>query len=294
MRIQCVRKAAAFISLGIISTLIAIPQAISAQNYPTRPIRLIIPFPPGGSTDTYARVISPKVSESIGQQVVIDNRTGAGGAIGAELAAKAPADGYTIRLGQTANLAIGPALRAKNPYDPINDFAAISLVQKASSVLVVSPSSPIKTLKDLVELAKKKPEGLTYGSAGIGTAGHLNGHLLNVAAGINLTHVPYKGAAPAMLDLQAGRITLIATSIGSSAGMIRQGKIRAIASTGSKRARQLPDVPTAMEQGLNNFDVTTWHVFMAPAKTPPGQWLLDRHADRHFWRSGLRFGGVCP
>jgi len=278
MRIQCVRKAAAFISLGIISTLIAIPQAISAQNYPTRPIRLIIPFPPGGSTDTYARVISPKVSESIGQQVVIDNRTGAGGAIGAELAAKAPADGYTIWLGQTANLAIGPALRAKNPYDPINDFAAISLVQKASSVLVVSPSSPIKTLKDLVELAKKKPEGLTYGSAGIGTAGHLNGHLLNVAAGINLTHVPYKGAAPAMLDLQAGRITLIATSIGSSAGMIRQGKIRAIASTGSKRARQLPDVPTAMEQGLKNFDVTTWHVFMAPAKTPPAMIdLLNKH-----------------
>jgi tripartite-type tricarboxylate transporter receptor subunit TctC len=278
MRIQCVRKAAAFVSLGIISALIAIPQAISAQNYPTRPIRLIIPFPPGGSTDTYARVISPKVSESIGQQVVIDNRTGAGGAIGAELAAKAPADGYTIWLGQTANLAIGPALRAKNPYDPINDFAAISLVQKASSVLVVSPSSPIKTLNDLVELAKKKPEGLTYGSAGIGTAGHLNGHLLNVAAGINLTHVPYKGAAPAMLDLQAGRITLMATSIGSSAGMIRQGKIRAIASTGSKRARQLPDVPTAMEQGLKNFDVTTWHVFMAPAKTPPAMIdLLNKH-----------------
>lgn len=277
MHFQCTRTAAAFISLGIISALVA-PQAISAQNYPARPIRLIIPFPPGGSTDTYARVISPKMSESIGQQVVIDNRTGAGGAIGAELAAKAPADGYTIWLGQTANLAIGPALRAKSPYDPINDFASISLVQKASSVLVVSPSSPIKTLKDLIEMAKKKPEGLTYGSAGIGTAGHLNGHLLNVAAGINLTHVPYKGAAPAMLDLQAGRITLMATSIGSSAGMIRQGKIRAIASTGSKRARQLPDVPTAMEQGLKNFDVTTWHVFMAPAKTPSAMIdLLNKH-----------------
>ena len=278
MHFHYVRKAAVCVSLGIISILVAIPYAISAQNYPARPIRLIIPFPPGGSTDTYARVISPKMSESIGQQVVIDNRTGAGGAIGAELAAKAPADGYTIWLGQTANLAIGPALRAKNPYDPINDFAAISLVQKASSVLVVSPSSPIKTLKDLIEMAKKQPEGLTYGSAGIGTAGHLNGYLLNVAAGINLTHVPYKGAAPAMLDLQAGRITLMATSIGSSAGMIRQGKIRAIASTGSKRARQLPDVPTAMEQGLKNFDVTTWHVFMAPAKTPPAMIdLLNKH-----------------
>ena len=240
-----------------------------AQSYPSRPIRWIVPFPPGGSTDTYSRILGPKLSEAVGQQVVIDNRAGAGGALGAELAAKAPADGYTIWLGQTANLAIGPALRKNSLYDPVRDFAAITLVQKASSVLVVSPSSPVKSIGDLIALAKKSPQGLTYGSAGIGTAGHLNGHLVNLAAGINLTHVPYKGAAPAMLDLQGGRITLMATSIGSSAGLIRQAKIRAIATTGAKRARLLPDVPTAAEQGLKGFDVTTWHVMMAPAKASP-------------------------
>ena len=240
----------------------------SGRDYPSRPIRLIVPFPPGGSTDTYARILGPRLAEAVGQQVVIDNRAGAGGALGAELAAKAPADGYTIWLGQTANLAIGPALRKNSLYDPVRDFAAITLVQKASSVLVVSPSSPIKSLNDLVALAKKNPQGVTYGSAGIGTAGHLNGHLVNMAAGISMTHVPYKGAAPAMLDLQGGRIVMMATSIGSSAGLIRQGKIRAIATTGAKRARLLPDVPTAAEQGLKDFDVTTWHVMMAPAKAP--------------------------
>ena len=245
-----------------------------AQNYPSRPIRWIVPFPPGGSTDTYSRILGPRLADAVGQQVVIDNRAGAGGALGAELAAKAPADGYTIWLGQTANLAIGPALRKNSAYDPVRDFAAITLVQKASSVLVVSPGSPIRSLNDLVALAKKNPQGVTYGSAGIGTAGHLNGHLVNVAAGIDMTHVPYKGAAPAMLDLQGGRISLMATSIGSSAGLIRQGKIRAIATTGAKRARLLPDVPTVAEQGLKGFDVTTWHVVMAPSKTP--QQAMDR------------------
>jgi len=248
--------------------LVAVLAAVSAQSqsYPARPIRLIVPFPPGGSTDTYARILGPRLAEAVGQQVVIDNRAGAGGALGAEIAAKSPTDGYTIWLGQTANLAIGPALRKNSTYDPVRDFAAITLVQKASSVLVVSPSSPIKSLNDLIAMAKKNPQGVTYGSAGIGTAGHLNGHLLNLAAGIDMTHVPYKGASPAMLDLQGGRITLLATSIGSSAGLIRQGKIRAIATTGAKRARALPDVPTAAEQGLKGFDMTSWHAMMAPAK----------------------------
>ena len=253
------------LALTCVLTVLAVAPA-AAQNYPARPIRLIVPFPPGGSTDTYARILAPKLAEGVGQQVVVDNRSGAGGGLGAELAAKAPADGYTIWLGQTANLAIGPALRKNSAYDPLRDFAGITMVQKASSVLVVNPSSPVKSIPDLVALAKKSPQGLTYGSAGIGTAGHLNGHLVNLAAGINMTHVPYKGAAPAMLDLQGGRITLLATSIGSSAGLIRQGKIRAIATTGVKRARLLPDVPTAAEQGLKEFDVTTWHVMMAPAK----------------------------
>lgn len=242
--------------------------AACAQAYPSRPVRMIVPFTPGGSTDIYARTLSPKLGEALGQQVVVDNRAGAGGALGAEIASKSPADGHTLWIGQTANLAIGPALRKKALYDPIRDFAPITMVQRASSVLVVSASSPLRSLKDLIAFAKKTPGGATYGSAGIGTTGHINGFLIGKVAGIELLHVPYKGASPAMLDLQAGRITLMATSIGSSAGMIKQGKIRALATTGLKRARALPDVPTAAEQGLTGYDVSSWHAILAPAKTP--------------------------
>ena len=254
-------------SLPIVLAAMSCAPAAEPQSYPTRPIRMIVPFTPGGSTDLYARTLSPRLGDGVGQQVVVDNRPGAGGALGAELAAKAPPDGYTLWIGQTANLAIGPALRKKNPYDPVRDFAPITLVQKASSAIVVAAGSPLRTLNDLIAAAKKNPQGITYGSAGVGTAGHINGHLINAAAGIDMTHVPYKGASPAMLDLQAGRISLMATSIGSSAGMIKQGKIRAIATTGAKRARALPDLPTAAEQGLKGFDVTTWHAILAPAGT---------------------------
>jgi tripartite-type tricarboxylate transporter receptor subunit TctC len=253
--------------LAVLVAVLA-PAAAHAQTYPARPIRVIVPFTPGGSTDIYARTLSPKLAEALGQQVVVDNRSGAGGALGAELAAKAPPDGYTLWIGQTANLAIGPALRKKSAYDPVRDFAPITLVQKASSVLVVSASSPLRSMKDIIEASRKTAGGVTYGSAGVGTAGHINGFLVAKAAGIEMLHVPYKGASPAMLDLQAGRITLMATSIGSSAGLIKQGKIRAIATTGAKRARALPDVPTAGEQGLAGYDVTTWHAMLAPAKTP--------------------------
>ena len=251
------------------TVLVAIAAASAgAQAYPSRPIRMIVPFTPGGSTDIYARTLSPKLGDALGQQVVVDNRAGAGGAVGAELAAKSPPDGYTLWIGQTANLAIGPALRKKALYDPVRDFAPITMVQRASSVLVVSAGSPLRSLKDLVAFAKKTPGGATYGSAGIGTTGHINGYLVGKVAGIELLHVPYKGASPAMLDLQAGRITMMATSIGSSAGMIKQGKIRALATTGAKRAPALPDVPTAAEQGLTGYDVSSWHAVLAPAKTP--------------------------
>lgn len=247
------------------------PLAVSAQSgYPSRPIRFIVPFPPGGGTDLNARTIEPRLSEALKQQIVIDNRAGAGGTVGAELAARAPADGHTIWIGQTANLAIGPALRKKNPYDPLVDFTMITPIQKASSVVVVSPQSPLKTLQDLVAFARKNPQSTTYASAGVGTGGHINGFLLNKVAGIEMTHIPYKGASPAMVDLQGGRVSVMLTSIGSSAGMIKQGKIRAIATTGAKRARALPDVPTVAEQGYPNFDVNTWTAVMVPAKTPAG------------------------
>jgi tripartite-type tricarboxylate transporter receptor subunit TctC len=255
-------------AIGASVAALAVPAA-PAQNYPSRPVRIIVPFTPGGSTDLYARTLSPRLADALGQQVVVDNRAGAGGALGAELAAKATPDGYTIWVGQTANLAIGPALRRKSLYDPVRDFAPITLIQKASSVFVVSASSPLQSLKDLIAQAKRNPQGVTYGSAGVGTAGHINGYLLNAATGLDMTHVPYKGASPAMLDLQGGRITFLATSIGSSAGLIKQGKIRAIGTTGAKRAPALPDVPTAAEQGIKGFDVTTWHAMLAPAKVSP-------------------------
>jgi tripartite-type tricarboxylate transporter receptor subunit TctC len=255
------------LSAAVAAALALMAGVAHAQNYPARPVRMIVPFTPGGSTDLYARTLSPRLGDALGQQVVVDNRAGAGGSLGADLAAKAPPDGYTIWIGQTANLAIGPALRKKSPYDPVRDFAPITMVQRASSVFVVSAASPLKSLKDLIALAKKNP-GVTYGSAGVGTAGHINGFLVARMAGIELLHVPYKGASPAMLDLQAGRIATMATSIGSSAGLIKQGKIRAIATTGAKRAPALPDVPTVAEQGVTGYDIGSWHAVLAPAKTP--------------------------
>jgi tripartite-type tricarboxylate transporter receptor subunit TctC len=214
-------------------------------------------------------VLGPKLSEALNQQVVIDNRPGAGGALGAELAAKAPADGYTIWMGQTNNLAICPALRAKNAYDPVRDYAPITLLMKAPQVYVVVAGSPIGSIKDLIAAAKKNPGGLTYGSAGVGSSGHISGALFNMSAGVDITHVPYKGASPAIIDLRAGRITLLNTSLASAAQMTREGKIKPIATTGLTRARMMPDVPTVAESGLPGFETTSWHGMLAPAKVSP-------------------------
>ena len=238
----------------------------SGQPYPSRPIRFIVPFPPGGGTDIYARIIAPKLAEALRQQVVVDNRAGAGGALGAELAAKAPADGYTIWIGQTSNLTIGPAMRSKNSYDPLKDFTPIGLLSKAPQVLVVNVDSPLTSLKDLVAMAKSSPAGkLTYATAGIGGSSHLNGELLNQMAGINITHVPYKGASPAMIDLRGGRVTYMGTSLASAAQFIKDGKIRGIATTGAKRTRMLPDVPTVAEQGYPGFESISWLGILGPA-----------------------------
>lgn len=257
------------LTAAVAMSLATLAAAQPAGNaYPNRPIRMIIPFPPGGSTDLYGRTLEPKLSEALGQRVVVDNRPGAGGSLGADLAAKAANDGYTIWIAQTANVAIGPALRKKNPYDPLRDFEAVTPIQRAASVFVVTASSPVKTLKDLVAVARAKPQSTTYASAGVGTAGHINGYLLNKSVGIDMTHVPYKGGSPAMLDLQGGRVTVMATSIGTSAGIIKQGKIRAIAVTGSTRAGALPDIPTALEQGIKGLEVSSWHALMTPAKVP--------------------------
>jgi len=213
----------------------------SGPAYPLRPIRFIVPFPPGGGTDIYARIIAPKLSEALRQQVVVDNRSGAGGALGAELAARAPADGYTIWIGQTSNLTIGPAMRTRTTTTPIKDFAPISLLSKAPQVMVVNADSPLTSLKDLVALAKSSPPGkLTYATAGIGGSSHLNGELFNQMAGVKITHVPYKGASPAMVDLRGGRVTYMGTSLASAAQFIKEGRIRGIATTGAKARSHAP------------------------------------------------------
>jgi len=239
-----------------------------AGAYPARPIRLIIPFPPGGSTDIYARILAPELAKALGQQVVIDNRPGAGGSLGAELASKAPPDGYTIWIGQANNLAIGPAMRAKNAYDPVRDFTPIALIMKSPQVMVVNAGSPISSIKDLIAAAKSNPGKLTYGTAGIGSTGHLNGELFNQAAGVNIVHIPYKGASPAMLDLLGGRISYMATSTASATQFLKEGKIKAIATSGLRRTPTLPNVPTVAESGLPGYEVASFHGFLGPAKLP--------------------------
>lgn len=266
-RVQRGRRMSVFHALLVLAATLA-PAVAPAQTYPSRPIRFIVPFPPGGSTDTYARIIAPKLAEALRQQVVIDNRPGAGGALGAELAAKASPDGHTIWIGQDGNLALGPALRAKSNYDPVRDFTPISLLLKTPQVLVVNEGSPITSIKELVAAAKKSPGALTYGSAGIGTTGHILGVFFNQAAAVDITHVPYKGAAPAMVDLRGGRISYLATSMPSAAQFIRDGKVRALATSGAKRARLMPDVPTVAESGFPHFETIIWHGILAPAKLP--------------------------
>lgn len=253
---------------GIFLATVAAPACVTAQAYPSRPLRFIVPFPPGGSTDIYARIIGPRLADALRQQVVIDNRPGAGGALGADLAAKAAPDGYTIWLGQTNNLAIGPAMRLKNAYDPVRDFSPLTLLMRAPQVMVVNAGSPITSIKDLIAAAKSKPGTLTFASAGIGSSGHICGELFNQSAGIHITHVPYKGASPAMIDLRGGRVTYLATSLASAAQSVRDGKIKAIATTGLQRARLMPEVPTVTESGVPGFEVDSWHGMLAPAKVP--------------------------
>ncbi len=239
-----------------------------AQTYPYRPIRLIVPFPPGGSTDTYSRVISVRLSEALGQQLVLDNRAGAAGALGAELAANAAADGYTIVLGQDGNLVVGQAVRKQKNYDTLTAFAPISLVVRTPQVFVVSDKSPLRSLKDLIAAAKVTPGALTFASAGTAGSSHVLGVSFNGAVGINTVHVPYKGGGPGMLDLYAGRVSYMITSMVSALTYARDGRARLLAVTGVKRSHLFPDVPTVAESGIPGFETILWHGLLAPAKVP--------------------------
>jgi tripartite-type tricarboxylate transporter receptor subunit TctC len=260
-------------ALTLALPLLAASQAVcaaDAQVYPVRPIRLIVPSTAGsGGVDLYARLIGKKLTEAWGQQVIVDNRPGAGMALGAAIAAKAAPDGYTLVMGHPNSLTVGPALRAKSSYDPMNDFAPISLLMKAPSMLSVHPASAITSVQELIAAAKKRPGEVTYGTSGTGSVGNMIGELLSQRAAIRLVHVPYKGAAPALLDLGAGRLMFVSSSLVSQIGFVRDGRLRAIATTGAKRTRLTPSVPTVIESGIPGFDVTAWHGVLAPAKTPP-------------------------
>ena len=239
-----------------------------AQNFPSKPIRLISPYPPAGANDLLARIIAPKLGESLGQNVVVENRAGATGNIGAELVARAPADVHTLLMGQAGNLTINISLMAKMPFDPVRDFSPITLVASTPNVLVVHPSLPVRTVKDLIALAKAKPGQINYATSGIGSPGHLAAELLNKSAGINLVHIPYKGAAPALMDVVAGNAHLYFTSAMSAQPFIPSGRLRMVAVASAKRSPSLPNVPTVAESGYPDFDVSSWWGVVAPAGTP--------------------------
>jgi tripartite-type tricarboxylate transporter receptor subunit TctC len=240
----------------------------AAQNYPVRPIRLIVPSTPGGSVDTLARTIGPKLTERWGQQVVIDNRSGAGGVIAGETLAKAPADGYTLMLGTIASLATNVSLHKKLAYDPVKDFAPVTLVATQDLMLLVYPSVPAKSVKELIELARAKPGQLTFASAGSGAGGHLCGELFKILAQLDIVHVPYKGVAPALLDVMSGQVTMTFSSILSGTPQMKAGKVRALAVTGRKRSPAVPELPTMVEAGVAGYEASTWYGVVAPASTP--------------------------
>jgi tripartite-type tricarboxylate transporter receptor subunit TctC len=241
--------------------------AQAPDSWPSRPIRFILPFPPGGGTDILGRLIAERLTANLGQPVVTENRGGAGGNVGAEAAAKSAPDGYTIVL-VAPSLTISPSLYSKLNYDPVKDFAPVSLVATVPNVMVTNPAVPANTLAEFIRLAKSKPGEMNFGSGGSGTSNHLAGELFNIVAGVKLVHVPYKGVNLAMNDVLSGRIQLVVIGIPATVPNIKAGKLRALALVAPRRSPVLPDVPTVAEAGLPNFEVTTWYGILAPAGTP--------------------------
>jgi tripartite-type tricarboxylate transporter receptor subunit TctC len=247
--------------------LFVVSALAAAQDWPARPVRLILPFPPGGGTDILGRLIAERLSASLGQPVVTENRGGAGGNVGAEAAARSAPDGYTIVL-VAPSLAISPTLYSKINYDPVKDFAPVSLVATVPNVMITQPSLPAQNLQEFIAYAKARPGALNFGSGGAGTSNHLAGELFNIVTGTKLVHVPYKGVNLAMQDVLAGNVHLVFIGIPAAAPHVKAGKLRALALVAPQRSAALPDVPTVAEAGLGDFEVTTWYGVLAPAGTP--------------------------
>jgi len=249
--------------LGVLST------SCFAQNYPDKPIKLIIPYTPGGGTDTVGRMLAEKISTDLKWTILVDNKPGAGGNIGMDLVAKAKPDGYTLGMGQTSNLAINPALMSKMPFDAVNDLIPVAFVAEVPMVLVVTANSPWKTLGDLIKAAKAKPDFYKQATAGSGTVGHICGEMLASKAGYTVSYIPYKGASPAITDLIGGQTDFMFATPQSVLGMIAGGKLRALAVTSANRIGVLSKIPTVSEEGYKGFEATDWKIVVAPAGTPP-------------------------
>ena len=247
-----------------------------SQDWPSKPVHLIVPYAPGGPVDVSARLIAPKLQQALGQPVLVENKPGAGGNIGADFVAKSAPDGYTLVMGAIATHAINPALYPKLPYDPVRDFRHVALLIQVPNVLVVSNDVPARSVAELIELAKSKPGRLDFASGSTGSTGHLAGELFKQMTGTYMVHIPYKGSAPAVADLLAGRVQLMFDNLASALPNIQAGKVRALAVTTLSRSSFLPEAPTLHESGLKGFDMTTWWGLMAPAKTPAG--AVDRLA----------------
>ncbi len=261
-----VRKSVTIFVLASICSLAS--NAAWSDVYPNKPVRIVVPFAAGGTTDIVTRILGQKLTELWGQQVVVDNRGGAGGIIASELVARAPADGYTILMGTVSTHGINLSLYKKIPYDPIKDFAPITLVALTQSVLMLHPSVPANSVKELIALAKAKPGQLNFGSAGFGGSQHLAGVLFGSLAGVKMNHVPYKGTAAALVDLMSGQVQFMFDTLPSAMPFVKGGKLRALAVTGLKRSSSLPDLPTVSEAGVPGFETTAWYGALVPTGTP--------------------------
>jgi tripartite-type tricarboxylate transporter receptor subunit TctC len=286
--------------------LLVLPAIANAQTpaYPTKPIRLVVPFPAGGATDILAREVAKHLTETWGQSVVVDNRPGAAGNIGSELVAKAPPDGYTLEMGTVGTHAINASLYSKMPYDHVKDFVPVILVAGVPNVLVVNPSVPVNSVQELIAYAKANPGKLNFASSGSGTSIHLSGELFKVMAGVQMTHVPYKGSAPALQDLIGGQVQLMFDNLPPSLPQIKAGKLRALGVTSATRAPALPDTPTIAESGLPGFEASSWFGILAPAGTSPAivaklnaeiaKWLASPEAKEKLAAVGANIAGGTP